>query len=846
VRRALTGSVAFLAMTGTLLVLPVYAAPVPEAEPVETEIATVDLGSTAEPAAVADVAPAEEVLPDLVGEVPAEAPPEAEPVEAADPVLTYEQPEGDEFSAVGLTWAADEDVADVTVRLRSRDADGTWQEWTDLLADDVEQTPSAETGEVRAGTAPYWTGPSRGVEVQVTAAGDVQPRDVQIQLIDPGESDADAVPAGPEGGDQAHAATSMPGVYTRAQWGADESIRTWDPEYAQTLKGTTLHHTADRNGYSAEQVPAMMRSIYAYHTQSRGWGDIGYNVIVDRFGRIWEGRYGGLSSTVVGAHAGGFNTGTFGVSMLGDYSQVDTPQVMLDSVAAIMAWKLDLYGVNPKGTTQLTSGGGGTSRYAAGAVVTLPTIFAHRDVGSTTCPGQYAYDRMGQLREMVGARMGSAPGGSPVGNLESLQLNAADVSFAGWTFDPDYSAGSTSVAVEVDGRRTATVVADRSRPDVASAHPGAGAAHGFSGVVTLARGRHQVCIVLLNAPPSGQDVWTRCQYLTVTVDPSTRNDPVGNLEAATVRDRTVSLRGWTVDPDASSAALSVHVYVDGAAVGAVTAGLDRPDVAAAYPGAGSRHGFEASFESPGPGRHEVCVYAINQNAGTVNPQLGCRAVDAPAAPWAPRGSLDAATVTGRAVTLRGWAVDDDAAREPLVVHVYAGNVLAGAVRADGIRDDVAAAYPAAGNKHGYTGSLELPPGTHTVCTYALNAAQGTQNTRLGCATVSVAAAAWNPAGSLDGVSRTAGVTQVRGWAWDPDRGTRPTEVHVYVDGRWAGAVTASGDRPDVAAAIPAAGSAHGYTTALTLSPGSHQVCAYAINAGAGTTNPLLGCRTVSG
>src|SRR3712207_673322 len=125
--------------------------------------------------------------------------------------------------------------------------------------------------------------------------------------------------------------------------------------------------------------------MYAYHAVSRGWGDIGYNVIADKFGRLWEGRYGGLASTVIGAHAGGFNTGTFGVSMLGNYDITEPPQGTLDVVADIIAWKFSLYGVDPRGSTQLASGGGGTSRYAKGEVATVPTVFAHRDVGSTAC-----------------------------------------------------------------------------------------------------------------------------------------------------------------------------------------------------------------------------------------------------------------------------------------------------------------------------------------------------------------------------------------------------------------------------------------------------------------------------
>jgi len=73
------------------------------------------------------------------------------------------------------------------------------------------------------------------------------------------------------------------------------------------------------------------------------------------------------------------------------------------SVVAVMAWKLGMYGVDPRGRSQLTSGGGGTSRYLAGQTVTLPNIFGHRDVGSTTCPGQYGYARLDEIRTRVAA-----------------------------------------------------------------------------------------------------------------------------------------------------------------------------------------------------------------------------------------------------------------------------------------------------------------------------------------------------------------------------------------------------------------------------------------------------------
>jgi hypothetical protein len=139
-----------------------------------------------------------------------------------------------------------------------------------------------------------------------------------------------------------------------------------------------------------------------------------------------------LSSTVVGAHAGGFNTYTFGVSMLGNYDLVPVPQATVDAVSALIAWKFSLYGVDPNGSTTLTSGGTGTAKYAAGVRVTLPTIFAHRDVGTTICPGRYGYARLGEIRDKVGRAPAAA---SLVNGLYSDVLGRAPAAteLAAWT-----------------------------------------------------------------------------------------------------------------------------------------------------------------------------------------------------------------------------------------------------------------------------------------------------------------------------------------------------------------------------------------------------------------------------
>jgi hypothetical protein len=866
-RRVTAGSIAFLAMTSVFVVLPVYAAPTPEAEPVEVSIDEVALGSVVDPADEAVVSTDGEAQPGGVSEEEATEAPEGQTAgsapteEAAEddvpgdeqvvsgeelpgvPALTYAESDAEKFSTVGITWRQG-DISDVVVQLRVRDAEGGWGEWTSLEADDVEQTASADTGEeARGGTAPYWTGDAYGIEVIVQGAGGVVPADVKVALIDPGESAADALPLESGAVDEAGAGTNLPHIIARSQWGADESIRTWDPEYAPTLKAATLHHTADRNTYSADDVAGIMRSIYAYHTQTRGWGDIGYNFIVDKFGRIFEGRYGGVSSTVIGAHAGGFNTGTFGVSMLGNYAEVDTPQVMLEAVASVMAWKLNLYGLSPYGTSQLTSAGGGTSKYPKGQTVTLPTVFAHRDVGSTTCPGQYAYNRMGQLRNMIAARSTAIPG-SPAGRIENLSVTGDRLSVTGWTYDPDVPTTPIDVSVSVDGRWALSMRADGNRPDVGRAYPTAGATHGFTGQLSLSPGSHTVCVVFVNAGGSGANSWVTCRIVSA-VAVSRADNPRGNVESVYVDGRTIKTAGWAVDPDALAVSLEMHAYVDGRFVDSFIADGPRPDIATAFPGAGPAHGWTWEIAASAPGSHRVCIYAINRNAGTENPLLRCADVVVSADPFRPVGRLESGTANGRTVRVAGWAYDPDAPTTPVDVRVYADGRYVRLLDANGARPDVVGVYPDAGPNSGFSGSVPLGPGRHTVCGYAVDQVSGLGQRPLGCRVVTLDEQAWQPVGNLDSaVARSDGSVVVNGWTWDPDAGLHANTVRVFVDGRWAASFPATGNRPDIAAAFPEAGAYHGFSATIRVARGRHTVCAYGVNVGHGSANPRLGCRVV--
>ncbi|MFC5379684.1 peptidoglycan recognition protein [Aquipuribacter nitratireducens] len=306
----------------------------------------------------------------------------------------------DDFSVMGVTWAeGSADPATTTVEVRVREADG-WTGWTPLDVNDAAPDPGTEEALLAAdvtATEPLVTAQADGVQVRVRSAAGEEPEDLEAVLIDPG---SDAAPAAePLSG--AGAASGAPAVVTRSQWGADESKRRCSPSYSSTLLAGTVHHTAGTNSYTASQSRGIVKGIYLYHTGTLGWCDIGYNFLVDKYGTVFEGRYGGTTKAVRGAHAGGFNDRTVGVSALGNYETASAPAVMVRTIGEVLGWKLGLFGRTATGTVSLTSAGGSTARWPSGTTVTLPAVFGHRDVGLTACPGTHLYAAMGTVRSVA-------------------------------------------------------------------------------------------------------------------------------------------------------------------------------------------------------------------------------------------------------------------------------------------------------------------------------------------------------------------------------------------------------------------------------------------------------------
>jgi hypothetical protein len=191
------------------------------------------------------------------------------------------------------------------------------------------------------------------------------------------------------------AATVSPAIVPRLSWGASESIRRGPPTYAPAVRFAVVHHTAGRNDYSRSEATAVVKAIQLYHVQGNGWNDIGYNFLVDRFGTVYEGRFGGVDKNVVGAHALGFNTGSVGVALLGTFGRSAPPQAAQDAIARLLAWRLDLAHVDP--TAFVTAISGGNERFSNGLPVLLRSVSGHRDTGFTECPGNLLFARLNSL-----------------------------------------------------------------------------------------------------------------------------------------------------------------------------------------------------------------------------------------------------------------------------------------------------------------------------------------------------------------------------------------------------------------------------------------------------------------
>jgi flagellar hook assembly protein FlgD len=297
-----------------------------------------------------------------------------------------------DFTMVGMHWQGGGEVW-----FRTASANGTWSAWR-LARPEEDDLPDASSDEGKASSSwnvgnPWWTGTS--TSIQYKTSGPVTRLRTFFISSEPDPADATLSATGT----QSTLRPDQPTIIRRPGWGADESIVRAAPSFADSLELSVVHHTAGTNSYSASQSAAIVRGIQRYHVLSNGWNDIGYNYLVDRYGRIFEGRGGGLIQNVVGAHAQGFNTGSVGVAVLGTYGSNRISTAARSALQRLLAWRLDAGHVDPVSLLSFTSFG--NDRFPAGTRVRLRAVSGHRDTGYTSCPGTALYGQLGTIARNV-------------------------------------------------------------------------------------------------------------------------------------------------------------------------------------------------------------------------------------------------------------------------------------------------------------------------------------------------------------------------------------------------------------------------------------------------------------
>jgi len=379
---------------------------------------------------------------------------------------------------MSMSWIGPESMT--TVATVEALVGNVWQEPVEVVADHGHGPPSTDgrahgPAMIVPGAAAY----------RITPVGDV-PEMRYHRLGQPG-STLRALAAPPPGGYST--VSPVPGldIIERSNWtdrGRKDTIDCWLGSSVfglgcradVGLRHGVIHHTVNTNSYGPDDVARMLWLIQSYHMDTRGWDDIGYNFVVDRFGRIWHARDGDIYEPISGAHVSGLNTESMGVAVLGTFSRVDPGQAVIDSLVRLLGWKMSLFGVDPLGTTFVRSAGGDFAD--DGDMVLLNNISGHRDNQQTACPGNVLYGRIGEVRT------GAADLVPLFGHL-SVDYSLDAIAVTGWALDRSAPLTPVNIEVAVDGTGANTFTADIDRPGLDASYPTAGIAHGFDHTVPI-------------------------------------------------------------------------------------------------------------------------------------------------------------------------------------------------------------------------------------------------------------------------------------------------------------------------------------------------------------------------
>ncbi len=406
--------------------------------------------------------------------------------------------------------------------------------------------------------------------------------------------------------------------------------------------------------------------------------------------------------------------------------------------------------------------------------------------------------------------------GNPEGSVVDLQIAPGGIRVVGYVLQTAARTLRISSGATTLGETTANL----SAADVGKSEPAGPPVAWFEAKFAVASGAQTICASIVDGAVIRR---IGCRNFTVPY-----GSPIGAINAAVaVGSNKVNVRGWALDPNVRRP-IGIHVFANGSYVGGGAANVDRPDVERDYPAFGARHGFDVTVEVP-DGTQEVCVYAINRDAGA-NTQIGCQTL-----------SITANTVTGvvesvgaapGAVHVKGWAVDPTSS-DQVRVRISVDGTAVATVVADDPRVDLDNLFGQAA--HGFEVTVPVGAGEHQICVDGLPAGGGRAQ-RIGCATTSTGG---SPVGGVDAIESRADRVVVRGWAVDPDT-TLPAVMHFYVDGTFDSAVLADRERSDLPFGIRNGG----FVGAMLLSPGPHEIKVFALDRVGGNRVTLLGVYSV--
>jgi hypothetical protein len=319
------------------------------------------------------------------------------------------------FDVVGGEWRGGS-----RVELRALRAGGGWTRWARVVA-----------GE------PVVSG--RAVAVQLRGARPL--RALRVHAVAVGGADGARVPPR-----AVASAGGRPAIVPRSAWDPHDRCRPRVQARYGRVDFAVVHHTESLSAYAPGRSAALVLGICLFHRDGNGWNDIGYDLLIDRYGTVFEGREGGVEQPVTGAQAGGWNTMSTGIAMIGSYSFAPPPEVAMRALERVLAWKLSLAGVPAQG------GEKGVNAWPRGALVRFPRIAGHRDADFTDCPGAALYAQLPRIRRAVAALM-AAPR-----DLLTLGPVGAPIEPAPWTLTGRLSLASgqrpTGVPVRVEQRES--------------------------------------------------------------------------------------------------------------------------------------------------------------------------------------------------------------------------------------------------------------------------------------------------------------------------------------------------------------------------------------------------------